>query len=286
VQAFGTHADATDVTRFRSLLFVPANRPDLAAKAPRCGPQAVILDLEDAVPENDKVAARAGLSEAAALLAEAGVPVLARVNPQATPWFSDDLDCLPADLLAGVVVPKLDSATDAGAVIDRLGAVPVVAGLETVRGVADARALLEGPVSGCYFGAEDYVVDLGGVRTDGNAEVAVARALVAMAARLAGVPAYDMVVLAFGDKERFVAEAAGARALGYAGKICIHPLQVPLANEAFLPTREEVDRARRLLAAFDAAVAGGRASVAFDGTMVDEVVARQARAVLEVATGR
>ena len=101
-----------------------------------------------------------------------------------------------------------------------------------------------------------------------------------MAARLAGVPALDMVTLDYGDEERFTEEAAGARALGYAGKLCIHPAQVPLANAAFTPSEQEVDRARRLLAAFDAA---GGAATSFEGEMVDEVVAVQARSVIERA---
>ena len=153
----------------------------------------------------------------------------------------------------------------------------VVAGLETVRGVADAREVLAAPVAACYFGAEDYVADLGGVRTPGNAEVAWARAFVAVAARLAGVEALDMVTIDFHDGDRFLAEAREARALGYAGKLCIHPAQVPLAEEAFRPTADELDAARRLLAAFDAA---GGDTIAFEGQMVDEVVAARARAVV------
>jgi citrate lyase subunit beta/citryl-CoA lyase len=137
--------------------------------------------------------------------------------------------------------------------------------------------VLGAPVTACYFGAEDYVADLGGVRTAGNAEVAWARAYVAVAARLAGVAALDMVTIDFGDTDRFLAEAREARALGYAGKLCIHPAQVPLAAEAFRPTDDEVDGARRMLAAFEAA---GGDTIAFEGQMVDEVVAARARAVL------
>jgi citrate lyase subunit beta/citryl-CoA lyase len=252
--------------RWRSVLFVPGNRPDLAAKALRSAPDVVVLDLEDAVPTAGKVEARDTVRDAAATLA--GATVLVRVNPPGTEWFEGDVAALPAGL-AGVVVPKFEAPVDVG--------LPVVAGLETVRGVADARSILEG-VTACYFGAEDYVADLGGVRTPGNAEVGTARALVGMAARLAGVPALDMVTLDFGDTGRFVTEAAEARALGYAGKLCIHPAQVGPANDAFVPSGEELERAERLLAAFDA---GGGTTVAFEGQMVDEVVARQARALLE-----
>lgn len=256
--------------RWRSMLFVPANRPDLAAKATRSGPDVVVLDLEDAVPADAKVAARVSMQEAVTGLA-GRVTVAVRVNPPSSDWFADDLGAIPAGVDA-VVVPKLEMTLDLG--------VPVVAGLETVRGVADARDVLGGSVAACYFGAEDYVADLGGVRTPGNAEVLYARSAVGIAARLAGVPALDMVTLDFGDDERFRREAAEARALGYAGKLCIHPAQVALANEAFLPSADEVDRAERLLAAYDAA---GGSTIAFEGQMVDEVVAVQARAVLERA---
>jgi citrate lyase subunit beta/citryl-CoA lyase len=247
----------------------------VAAKAPRSGPDAVVIDLEDAVPPAAKAEARGAGREATAGLTEV-VPVCVRVNPPASPWFADDVAALPSGL-AAVVVPKLDTAEDVARVASALGGLPVVAGLETVRGVADAREVLRPPVAACYFGAEDYVADLGGVRTPGNAEVAWARAFVAVAARLAGVPALDMVTIDFHDDDRFTAEAREARALGYVGKMCIHPAQVPLARAAFQPTPDEVDAARRLLAAFEAA---GGETIAFEGQMVDEVVAARARALL------
>jgi len=250
----------------------------VAAKAPRSGPDAVVLDLEDAVPPAAKAESRSAVREATAGLTGV-LPVCVRVNPPASPWFADDVAALPSGL-AAVVVPKLDTAEDVARVASALGGLPVVAGLETVRGVADARAVLRSPVAACYFGAEDYVADLGGVRTPGNAEVAHARAYVGMAARLAGVAALDMVTIDFRDGVRFSAEAREARALGYAGKLCIHPAQVPLAHEAFRPTPEEVAWARGLLDAF--AAAGGE-TIAYEGHMVDEVVAARARAVLAAA---
>lgn len=267
--------------RWRSVLFVPGNRPELAAKAPRSGPDLVVLDLEDAVPAPAKVEARSLVGRAVDTLAGA-VPVAVRVNPPGTPWFADDVEALP-DGLAAVVVPKLDTAAALDGVAEAVAGRPVVAGLETVRGVADAREVLRHPVVACYFGAEDYVADLGGVRTRDNREVASARSWVAVAARLAGVAALDIVTLEYGDTDRFLAESADARALGYSGKLCIHPAQVPLANGAFRPSEEEVAWARRLLAAFDEA---GGTTIGFEGLMVDEVVAARARAVLGAAAER
>ncbi|MGP0031646.1 MAG: HpcH/HpaI aldolase/citrate lyase family protein [Acidimicrobiales bacterium] len=266
-------------TRWRSVLFVPGNRPDLAAKAARSEPDLVVLDLEDAVPSQDKEQARVTVGEAARRLAGI-VPVCVRVNPPTTSWFAEDVAALPP-ALAAVVVPKLESTAQLEGVADALGERPVIAGLETVRGVADARDVLRGPVTACYFGAEDYVADLGGVRTEGNAEIAYARASVAIAARLWGIPALDLVTLEYGNADRFLREAHEARALGYAGKLCIHPAQVPLANSAFNPSAAEVDWAQRLLAAFHDA---GGATISFEGQMVDEVVATRARAILGTST--
>jgi citrate lyase subunit beta / citryl-CoA lyase len=263
------------VNAWRSVLFVPGNRPELAEKAGRSGASVVVLDLEDAVPPHGKAQARQLIGEAARTL-RGVAPVAVRVNPPGTDWYEDDVAALPESLLA-VVVPKLESVAQLDDVGAALGGRAVMAGLETVRGVADARQVLRPPVISCYFGAEDYVVDLGGVRTEGNEEVAWARSWVAVCARLAGVAALDMVTLHYGDAERFVREAAAARALGYAGKLCIHPSQVPLANEAFGPDQGEVAWAERVLAAFEES---GGATIGFEGVMVDEVVAARARAIL------
>jgi citrate lyase subunit beta / citryl-CoA lyase len=253
--------------RWRSMLFVPGNRPDLAAKTPRSHPDVVVIDLEDAVPPADKIAARKTAREAALDLM-GNVAVCIRINPPTTEWFEGDIASLP-DGLAGVVVPKWET--------DREFGFPIVAGLETVRGVVNARQILGASVIACYFGAEDYISDLGGVRTADNMEVLYARSHVGVAARLAGVPALDMITGDFGDNERFTTEATFARALGYAGKLCIHPNQVPLANTAFQPSAAEIDRAQRLLAAFNQA---NGATIAFEGQMIDDVIARQARALL------
>jgi citrate lyase subunit beta/citryl-CoA lyase len=133
--------------------------------------------------------------------------------------------------------------------------------------------LLGAPVTAAYFGAEDYVADVGGVRTVANIEVLYARSRVALAARLAGVHALDQIVAAFDDDVRFVADAREGRAIGY-GKLCIHPRQVRLADEVFRPSPDDLAHARRLLVSYDAGVSAGQAPVVFDGQIVDEPMAR------------
>ena len=275
--------------RLRSLLFAPASRPDMCAKLPRSGPDGVVLDLEDAVAPAAKAEARGQARAAAAELRQLhpDLAIFVRVNPPGTEWFAADVAESLAAELTGVVVPKLESSAEVDAVRDLLAHADrehlrLLAGIETAAGVAQVADVLDHPgVQIAYFGAEDYITDMGGVRTDDGLEVLFARSQVALAARLAGVPVLDQVVTAFGDDERFLADAALGCSIGYSGKLCIHPAQVPLANQCFSPSPEERERARALLAVWDEAQARGEASVAFEGQMVDEPLARRARALLD-----
>jgi citrate lyase subunit beta/citryl-CoA lyase len=277
----------------RSLLTVPANRADLVAKAPRAEPDAVFLDLEDGTPPAAKELARPVAVEAARMLTRdhPGIQVFVRVNGIGTPWFAGDVADALVPELTGVVVPKLESAADVAVVADALAAagVPglgVLAGIESAAGVARAEEVLRGPVRWCYFGAEDFVADMGGMRTESNLEVLYARSRVALAARLGDVHAIDQILADFRDDDRFVRDASEARALGYRGKLCVHPAQVALAHRVFTPSADDVERAERLLAAFAEAAARGAATLAFEGEMVDEPMARRARSVLDAAGAR
>ncbi len=275
----------------RSLLFVPAVRPDFIAKLPGRGADAVVIDCEDATPANAKAEARDNARELTPGLVDQGCAVMVRINAVDTEWFADDVAQALLPTLAAVIVPKAESVAGldrvaAALAAAGLGHLGVLAGIETALGVADARAVLAHPVVVAgYFGAEDFIADMGGVRTPGNAEVVYARGAVAVAARLATVPLLDQVVTDFRDNKRFTHEAAEARALGYSGKLCIHPNQVELANSAWTPTEAEIDRARRLVAAYEEASARGIAAIDFEGQMVDEPLATQARRVLTLAAG-
>ena len=261
----------------RSLLFLPGDRPDLVLKLERYRPDAAVLDLEDAVAAAGKAAARAAIAGSAAAAVRLGVLCLVRINPPDTPQFAADLEAAAASAAAGVVLPKYERPADVAMVRDRLGADRlVVVGLESVRGVADARPLLAGPVSAAYFGAEDYIADIGGRRTAAGAEVLYARSAVAAAAHLGGVPAIDQAVVDFRDDAQFVRDAQAGRDIGYSGKICIHPRQVALSAQVFTPSAGDAERARRMLAA------GSGGAAALDGQMIDEPHLRQARRILEL----
>ena len=265
----------------RSLLFVPGARADMVAKVPRWSPDAVAVDLEDAVAAADKDAARDTAVAAVGELPASGLLVLVRVNGPGTPWYADDVAAVAASAAHGLVLPKLEDPAQVDDVRARLSAAGradamVIAGLETARGVARARDVLGG-VTAAYFGAEDYIASVGGRRTARGDEVLVARSEVLLACRLAGVGALDQTVVAAHDADAFRADAARGRDLGYDGKICIHPGQVALAHEVFTPDDDEVAHARAVLDA-------GRSGVGVvDGEMVDDVHLRMAAAVLERA---
>lgn len=267
----------------RSMLFMPADKPRMAAKIPEIAADLAVLDLEDAVVADKKQAARHMLLETLAdgSLLRTSAALAVRINEVGSDWFADDLACMAEVGRAhggqvGIVLPKAESPDQVAAIREALGDVHIVVGLESGAGVAEARAIMADGVDGCYFGAEDYIADLGGRRTEEGLEVLYARSHVVLAARLAGCFSIDQAVLAVRDDVRFRADATQGRELGYSGKICLHPQQVAIVNELLTPTAEEVLRARCII---DAAAAGGGVGI-LDGQMVDQVHVRQAEAVL------
>jgi citrate lyase subunit beta / citryl-CoA lyase len=275
----------------RSVLFAPATLPDVADKLARSAPDIAVIDLEDAVPESGKSEGRAAAAAALDRFADGGPPMFVRINPVGSPWWREDAALAAHAAVSGVVVPKLERPGHVEALAKQLRAEGVerpcvVAGIETARGVLDVRRLLRAPVAAVYFGAEDLIADVGGRRTEDGDEVLFARSQVALAARVAGLAAIDQAVVALGDEERFRSDAATGAALGYTGKLCIHPSQVAWANRAFEPTAEEVDRSRRLLAAYEAAARNGAGAVRFEGQMVDAPMVEHARRLLAASQAK
>src|ERR1700744_5346759 len=268
------------LTRVRSLLFMPGTRADMIAKIPRFTPDVAAVDLEDAVAPADKDGARATAAAAIDALGTGGpTTILVRGNPVGKPGLAADVAAASRCAAAGLVVPKLSSSQDLHELRQALAEnswtdALVVAGIETALGVADARALLAGGLAGAYFGAEDYIADIGGQRTGAGTEVLYARSQVCLAAYLAGVPAIDEAVVGLGDDDFFSADAQAGRAMGYQGKTCILPRRVELSHRVFTPTPEEVAHAEAVLAAGDAGVGG------VDGQMIDSVHLKMAQSVL------
>jgi len=234
-----------EIGRLRSLLFAPAVRPDFIAKLPERGADAVVVDCEDATPAGAKDLARQHVREHVPALAQQ-CKVTVRVNAVASEWFADDINDGVVPEVAAIVVPKIDSVdalntVSAALEANGLGHIGVIAGIETALGVADARLLLAHErVVAAYFGAEDFIADMGGIRTASNEEVLYARSAVALAARLGGVPLLDQVVTDFRDDDRFIAECAQPER----SVIRASCVSIPVSrsrNAAFIPSADEVD---------------------------------------------
>ncbi len=259
----------------RSYLFVPGTRPERFAKALAAGAHAVIVDLEDAVPPSDKDAARAAVAKALSPTQ----PLLVRVNAAGTPWFDADVALCRHEGVAGVVLPKAEEAIAIEHVHRIVGEHAAVLPLiETARGMWNALALAQvHGVRRLVFGSIDFQLDL----RLADDELLAYRSQLVLVSRVAGLQApVDGVTTAIDDADALARDAARARRLGFGGKLCIHPKQVPAVNAAFEPTTNEIAWARRVVEA-DARARG--AAVAVDGKMVDRPVLLQAREILAAA---
>jgi len=284
--------DASDHRLPRSYLFVPADRPERIDKALASGADAVIVDLEDAVAPGAKGAAREALVTwleqgshgpvAADVTQHQREPVnqpalLVRVNSTSTAWFEDDLQACAHPAIQGLVLPKAERVDELARVTAALPGRALLPLVETAAGMDGARALAGAPsVQRLVFGSLDFQADLD-IEDDGDALLLFRSHLVWMS-RLGGIAApVDGVTTNLQDPAVTAADARRARALGFGAKLCIHPRQVKAVHEAFMPSADQLDWARRVLAAAQAA---GGSAVAVDGKMVDAPVLLRARALL------
>lgn len=272
----------------RSVLFSPGDQPELMRKAPRTGADTVVFDLEDAVVPEAKAAARETVAEVIGdPTFDPDCEVCVRLNPDRETAELDAEAITAADpRLDSIMVPKAESVADIHAINDPVAArgyeCPVIALCESAAGVLNAQSVAAtDPVDAVAFGAEDLSADIGATRTEAGAEVSHARQHVVLAAGAAGVDAIDTLVTDIGASEHLEAEATFARQLGYDGKMAIHPAQVDVINGAFTPPPEDVEWAKRVLAAAETAEREGRGVVRVDDEMIDAPLIAQAGTILE-----
>lgn len=263
----------------RTLLFVPGDQPERFAKAASTPADLVVVDLEDAVPEVNKATARDSVAQWLSTGGRAAV----RVNSTKSVHYQQDVAAL-AGLrgLAAVVVPMADDPAALADLHRRLGPdVEIVALIETALGIVRAVELAStSGVNRLAFGHLDFAADIDSSIED--EAMLMARSSLVVASRAAGLPGpVDGVTTALDDPAVSGADAARARRLGFAGKLCIHPSQVGAVNAAFTPTKDEIAWAHRII---EASIAGG--AVRVDGHMVDGPVIIKARAILARAEER
>lgn len=256
----------------RSYLFVPGRMPDRFAKAAGSGADEIILDLEDAVGPETKDQARDNVVR----WFFSGGRGVVRMNGMESPWFDADLAALSQSAASAVMVPKATPASLA-AVAERLPGRDLIALIETAEGLAHLRtAVTVSGVTRLAFGNLDFGADM---RIPGNGSVLdPARFEIVLASRLGDLSQpIDGVTPELKDSAIIASDAARSRALGFGGKLCIHPAQIVATNTAFDPTAEELDWAGRVIASLEAA---NGSAIQVDGKMVDKPVIDRAQQIL------
>ena len=264
-----------DLLALRSLLFLPASNPRAIEKARSLPADLVILDLEDAVKPQDKAAARDAANEAVASHWTSLVAI--RVNGVGTEWHSLDVDAVARSKADLIVIPRAISAHLVRSVASSVGK-PVMAMIETAAGVL-AAAEIGSEVAGLIAGTNDLRADLRLPLEASRGPISASLQMIVLAARAAGVAAFDGVFNQLNDPEGFANECREGRMLGFDGKSLIHPNQIEACNSLFGPSDEEVERAQKLVAAFQ----GG--AERFEDQMIERMHVEAAQRVLERASG-
>ena len=270
----------------RSLLFVPGHREKMLAKATTLPADAIVFDLEDTVPPAEKTAARVRVT---AVLRDwpmrAPLPYV-RVNAPRDGQVAEDVEVVLAHPSCGVLVPKVDRPVELLALFDALGGRQreLLVNIETPRALLHVEEFADSPgVAGLFLGGEDLTLALGARRTPEGGELTWPRYLLLVAARAAGITAFDAIHPEFRDLAVFEHDCAVGAAAGFDGKFAIHPAQLPAIHAAYTPDEAAVAAAQRIIAAYDSAIARGEGAVAVDGQMIDPPVAERARALLRRA---
>ncbi|WP_322095306.1 HpcH/HpaI aldolase/citrate lyase family protein [Paraburkholderia bannensis] len=273
------HRDDAALSAFspQSYLFVPGSRPERFERALESGADAVIIDLEDAVEPAAKDAARENIAN----WVSRRHPVLVRINGRATPWFEADAKLGALDGVAGIVLPKAESAEDVTATIAlarrRVNVYPLI---ESALGMWNAMAIAKAPfVKRLMFGTLDFIAEMG--MPDDGEPLNHYRSQLALISRVAGIDTpVDGVTPDIHDIARIERDALNGKRLGFGAKLCIHPKQVEAVHSVFRPSEQELAWAARVA---DAASEAGAGAITVDGKMVDRPVLLRAQRILALA---
>jgi citrate lyase subunit beta/citryl-CoA lyase len=278
----------------RTLLFVPGLRENMIERARSLSPDAIIFDLEDSVPPDEKLRARQIVREAIPDFRRPGRQIWVRINSTYSLLAKDDIRWVVVPGLDGVLLPKADSASIVryadGLIRDQetragieAGKTRVIAAIESAAALLGAAEIgrASGRLIALTLGAEDYTADLGVERTREGPELSYARGVIGVVARALGVLALDTAFPILHDIEALVREAQLAKQAGFQGKLLIHPQQIEPVARVFTPSEAEISFARRVIEVYKQAATQGVGAVQVDGAMVDAPVVKRAERLLE-----
>lgn len=280
----------------RTMMFVPGNNPGMLQNAGIYGADAVIFDLEDAVSITEKDAARYLVTNA---LQSITYPceTAVRINHLSTPFGHADLEAILKAKPGIIRLPKAETAAEM-LEIDRIigeaerkysfpaGSIKMMAAIETAKGLLNATAIAASSprMTALAIGGEDFVADLKTTRSKDGLELLVARSQILFAARAAGIDAIDSVFADVNDEETFAAETRMIKQLGFDGKSVINPRQVKIVHQIYTPSAKEIDRAERVLEAYQEALRQKSGVIALNGKMIDGPIVARAERALAYAT--
>jgi citrate lyase subunit beta/citryl-CoA lyase len=284
---YSTKRDAERITR----LYLPGNNPKLMINAGIYGSNAIILDLEDSVAPEKKFEARFLVRNVLRSVDFYGAERMVRINQ--LPSGLDDLFYVVPHHVNVILIPKCEHAEEVRQVDTKISeilnhkgdAIYLMPIIESAAGVVNACEIAKASenVVALAIGLEDYTADIGAQRTEEGSESYFARCMVVNAARAAGIQPIDSVFSDIDDLEAMAKCARESKSLGFAGMGCIHPRQVPVISESFLPTEKEIEKAKKITIAFERSEKEGLAAVALDSKMIDPPVVKRALRTIEKA---
>jgi len=280
----------------RSFLFVPGNNKKFIDKAKTLNADIVCLDLEDSVPMNDKDSARKMISETLQSSPEFKSEVYVRTNSFESGLAQEDLKAAVHDGINGVVIPKVNDANEIFELsklifeLERTqgikqDTIEIMPSIESAKGVVNAYEIASASprVSALVFGVFDFLFDMGLEYVEDGIEYNYARAKVPVDARAAGVYAIDSIWQKIDDTNGLIKDATTGMKLGYKGKSIIHPSQIEPVHKIFVPNKEEVEWARKVVDTLSDAMNKGKGAVRLEGKMIDAVHYKRAKTLLDVA---
>ncbi len=278
---------------FRSLLFVPGNNPRFLEKAKTIPADIVCFDLEDSVPDSEKPNARNLIKQALKSRSDYAPDVYVRTNSPLSGKISDDLWQIVQKGLDGIVIPKVDSAKELNKIKKMLSSIekkrnlkpiPLMPSIETAQGVVNAYEIATESkrVMALVFGVFDLLNDMGIEYTKQPDGAKYARSKIAVDAKAAGVYAIDAIWQDLHDTDGLKQDCVIGKSLGYMGKSIIHPDQISITHEAFVPNKAEIEWAQKICDTYVESTKKGRGATVVDGKMIDEVHYKRAKALLEV----
>ena len=280
----------------RALLYMPGDDRRKIEKSTTLGVDSICMDMEDGVAANKKAEARAVIALAMKELDFGKSERCIRINSIGSGIEKRDLVAALATNPDAIVVPKIESADQVKWVSEHIegyelssnlniGAIRLLIGVETARGILNLKEIAEADkrLEAIIFGAEDYAASVGATRTKEATEVLYARSAVVTACAANDLQAIDMVYIDFKDSEGLRLEAEQGAGLGFSGKQVIHPNQVSVAQDAFTPSAEAIEYAKRIVESFESSQKEGKGAYALDGKMIDMPLLKNAQKVLERA---